>query len=343
MKKFKRIVTAALAAGMAVTCMAGTVQAAGTTTYTSELTGEPISTDLQNQRPIAVMIDNDERALPHYNVSSADIVYEMVNSTLLNRITRLMCVYKDWDNASLTMIGNIRSARPTNILLASEYNAVLCHDGGPFYNTPYFESTAIDDFSGDAVFSRVSNGKASEFTEYILPGDLDAGFVNEGYSTSYTQSVGSHFNFAPYGTEVNLEQVYGESCPAANLVTLPFGHTNSQLAYNTTTGTYDYYEYGTAAVDGATGTVISFKNVIIQFCSFTQYDENGYLIYNCIGQNQLGYYITNGRAVPILWNKLSETGKTQYYDVNGNEIQINTGKTYIALVPDDSIATTYIQ
>lgn len=341
---FKRLASAAIAAGLTISCMAGTVQAAGTTaTYTSEITGEPISASLQTQRPIAVMIDNDERSLPHYNVSSADVVYEMVNSTLLNRITRLMCVYKDWDNASLAQIGNIRSARPTNILLASEYNAVLCHDGGPFYNTPYFESTAIDDFSGDAVFSRVSNGKAREFTEYILPGDLDKGFVKMGYSKNYTENVGSHFNFAPYGTEVHLENVYGPACPAANLVTLPFGHSNSMLAYDPTSGLYAYWEYGQPAVDGANGQQIAFKNVIIQFCDFTQYDKNGYLIYNCVGQNKLGYYITNGRAVPIYWNKLTETGKTQYYDVNGNEIQINTGKTYVALVPDDSIATTILQ
>lgn len=65
-------------------------------TYASELTGLPISTSLASQRPVAVMIDNDTRALPHYGLAEADVVYEMMNSTANNRVTRLMALYKDW-------------------------------------------------------------------------------------------------------------------------------------------------------------------------------------------------------------------------------------------------------
>ena len=81
--------------------------------YLSELTGLPINKDLEMQRPIAVMIDNEIKALPHYNTAGADIVYEMMNSTANDRITRLMCIYKDWED--LPQTGSIRSVRPTNI------------------------------------------------------------------------------------------------------------------------------------------------------------------------------------------------------------------------------------
>ena len=82
------------------------VQAAGEV-YTSELTGLPISKDLQDQRPIAVMVDNEKVALKHFGTSEADIVYEMMNSTANDRITRLMCIYKDYN--SVPTIGSIRS------------------------------------------------------------------------------------------------------------------------------------------------------------------------------------------------------------------------------------------
>ena len=36
--------------------------------YRSELTNEIISEELKNQRPIAAMVDNDKRALPHYGL-----------------------------------------------------------------------------------------------------------------------------------------------------------------------------------------------------------------------------------------------------------------------------------
>ena len=64
--------------------------------YLSELTVEPISDELKNQRPVAVMVDNEKTALLHYGTDESDIVYEMMNSTLNKRITRLMCVIKDW-------------------------------------------------------------------------------------------------------------------------------------------------------------------------------------------------------------------------------------------------------
>lgn len=49
-----------------------------------------------------------------------------------------------------------------------------------------------------------------------------------------------------------------------------------------------------------------------------------------------GYYITNGKAEEITWSKGGLTDNTKYYDASGNEIKINIGKTYIALVPDDA-------
>ena len=60
----------------------------------SELTHELISMDLKEQRPIAVMVDNESIALPHYGLSKADVVYEMMNSTENGRITRFMVLVK---------------------------------------------------------------------------------------------------------------------------------------------------------------------------------------------------------------------------------------------------------
>ena len=80
--------------------------------YRSELTNEWIEEEYRDQRPIAVMVDNESTALPHYGINSADVVYELMNSTANDRITRLMVVKKDWQN--ITQFGSVRSVRPTN-------------------------------------------------------------------------------------------------------------------------------------------------------------------------------------------------------------------------------------
>lgn len=304
--------------------------------YFSELTGEPISEDIKDQRPIAAMVDNESIALPHYGTAEADVVYELMNSTKNDRITRLMCVVKDW--GSIEQLGSIRSTRPTNIMLAAEWNAVLCHDGGPYYNDQYFSQPWSAHFSG--TFSRINNGKASEFTEYIVNGDLDNNFDSyagrAGYETTYNEyaNEGSHFNFVPYGEEIELDEKYSRSYQAFK-VSLPFTHNGSQLIYNTDSKNYEYYEYGDIHEDAEDGDPLAFKNVLLQCCSFAQLDENGYLIYNCIGSGQ-AWYLTNGIAKDVTWFKTSETDVTKFYDETGEELQINTGKTYIGLIPEDT-------
>lgn len=310
--------------------------------YASELTGLPVKKDIQNQRPVAFMIDNDPRALPHYGIADADIVYEMMNSTENDRVSRLMCLFKDWEN--ITQVGSIRSVRPTNIILNSEYNAVLCHDGGPFYIDEYLNKGYTDHFSG--TFSRVDNGKAREFTEYCLTGDLDKNFSSSGVSKEYNSykpdSADSHFQFAEYGADpVDLSGEDGaQECTT---LSLPVFKGQPELQYNKDTETYDYVEYGSKAQDGGDSRQITFKNVIVQDCSFHQYDENGYMIYNVIQSGQPGYYITNGYAIPITWTKESENGLTKYYDKSGKEITVNDGSTYITLVPSDSWSNVSIK
>ena len=299
--------------------------------YRSELTNEWIDESLKNQRPIAVMVDNEKTALPHYGLTEADVVYEIMNSTANGRITRLMAIVKDW--GKIEQFGSVRSARPTNFLLAAEWNAVVCHDGGPFYINDYLAKDYTNNFSG--TFSRVNNGKSREYTEYICTGDLDKNFSNSKYSTEYNEFYpGEHFVFSD--TEVDLEGKSGVI--DATEIKLPFPHNSSTLKYNEETGTYDYYEYGSEHVDPLhDNAILSFENVILQDCTFAQLDDNGYLIYNCIGSGENGYYLTNGKAVPVSWIKSGETDITVFLDQEtGEQIEMNTGKTYIALVPSDS-------
>ena len=295
----------------------------------SELTGLAIDASIEKQKPIAAMVDNEIKAYDHYGLNDADIIYELMNSTANDRITRLMVIYKDWGN--IKQLGSIRSTRPTNFMLAAEYNAVICHDGGPFYIDEYIAKDYTQNFSG--VFSRISNGKAREFTEYIVPGDLDKAFKNSKFSTEYDEYYeGPHWTFAPMAAPITNED--GEDATNIDL-SAGFKHTKSMLKYDSSTGLYTYYAYDKAHVDGETGEPLTFKNVILQKCSYSQLDDHGYLIYNVLASDWDGYYVTNGKAVPIKWTKESEKGITHFYTLDGEEITLNKGKTYVGLIPDD--------
>ena len=50
-----------------------------------------------------------------------------------------------------------------------------------------------------------------------------------------------------------------------------------------------------------------------------------------IDSGKSGYFCTKGKVIPITWTKTSDYAPTKYYDMNGDEIVLNTGKTYIAV------------
>lgn len=310
--------------------------------YRSELTNEWIDKGLANQRPIAVMIDNEKAALPQYGVTEADIVYELMNSTANNRITRFMAIVKDW--GSLTQLGGVRSARPTNFMLAAEWDAVLCHEGGPFYIDSWVSKNYTSNLNGG--FARFSNNRATEFSEYLtydtytnpVTGKsydgLKQRFEKAKYSTAYTQYYpGPHFHFAR--GEVGLAG--RKDAFDGSAIDLPFPHNQSALRYNDRTNTYDYYEYGTINLDALHQAPLTFTNVILQNTKYEVLDSEGYLVYNAVDAGgREGYYFTEGKGIEITWKKFSESGLTVYYDkTTGAEIEMNTGKTYIALIPSD--------
>ena len=69
-------------------------------------------------------------------------------------------------------------------------------------------------------------------------------------------------------------------------------------------------------------------------------NDNYYWDLDTIGLGE-GYYITNGYAVPINWNKSSRSSKTKYTykngvilngkDVSGQEISVSDGRTWIEI------------
>ena len=305
-------------------------------TYFSELTGLPVSLDIKDQRPIAVMVDNEILAYPHYGLAEADVVYELVNSNHNNRISRLMVMKKDW--GSIVQMGSIRSTRDTNIDLQAEWNSILCHDGSSAISLPKFnKGYASEHISG--TFSRVNNGKSREFTEFILPGDIEANLASLNISKDYNEykpNVDSHFRFPEF--EEDGEMLDSDEYASATTIILhaAFPHNSTELHYNPDTKSYDYYNYGALSADGEDNEVQSYKNVILQDIILVSTDNEGHVAYNLVDSGRSGYYISNGHVQKITWEKKEEMDITRYYDENGEELIINRGNTYIGLIPSEA-------
>ena len=79
------------------------------------------------------------------------------------------------------------------------------------------------------------------------------------------------------------------------------------------------------------GQQLKFANVIVQNTKWTTLDAKGYLYFQNIDNTEDGYYFTKGKCIHVTWQKTGDYAPTVYYDDLGNEIQLNEGKTYIAV------------
>ena len=306
----------------------------------SPITNEWINGDIADARPIAIMVPNDKSALPHYNLSKADVLYECPVEADL---TRSMAVIKDWEG--LDRIGNVRSCRDYFVYWALEYDAIYVHFGGPFYITDIIEREGTDNITGcfygdnhhegeyaNAYF-RSSDRKAPH-NAYASADGLDDAIEHFNYSKTYRDNYyqGARFTFAKEENSLDT----GDAFSAKEIdLSKAYPIVKTSFTYNEEDGLYYRYMYGEPDVDAANDNVqLSFKNVIVQNTYYEVRDAKGYLAFQDHDTTRDGYYFTNGKAIHVTWTKTADYEPTKYFDDNGNEIEFNTGKTMICIVED---------
>ena len=318
-----------------VEMVSGEAAADGTTMVKSYLTGEDVPESIGRRRPIAVMLGNDVNGAPQSGIANAGVIYE---APVEGSITRLMAIIEDYDN--IPRIGSVRSCRDYYLRYANEFNAVYAHYGQAVYALPYFEQHVIDNLNGLTLGNAYyrTTDRVAPHNAYTDAAHLQAGIQSQGYSQQYKDDYTGHFQFAPEGTEVTLDE--GAS---ANVVKLDnFTYNHPWFEYNAETKEYSRFQYDAPQVDQNTNEQLTCSNIILQYSQYQPYDENGYLNVNT-SSGGAGKYITRGKAIDITWSKDSEWGTTHYYDANGQEIQLNPGKTWVEIVLNDSVDSISLQ
>lgn len=298
----------------------------------SWLTGEWINKKLADKRPYAIMINNIKAASPQCGTSQASIMYEAV---VEGGITRMMGIFQDFDSKR---IGSTRSARHYFVSFADEYDAIYVHYGQTKYATAKIEELGVNNLSGlsslgDTVFYRDPNIKAPHNAFTSTKGVKD-GTKAAGYRTKLRENV-NKFQFHTRDT--------GIEGTSAKKVTLGYSsYTQPYFTYNKKSKKYERYQFGEKHIDKSTGKQLAFKNIIIQVVDEWDIDKNGYQTMDINNTTGEGYYITNGKAAKITWKKNENSKKRVYYDEDGKELKLNTGKTFISIYPKKSLNTLLI-
>lgn len=305
----------------------------------SELTNDWIDEALADSRPLAVMVPDNKTALPQYNISNAGVIYECLAE---GKISRLLCIWDDWRD--MDRIGNVRSARAYYVYWALEWDPIFCHYGNVLYADPILNADACDNINGTKSpygYYRVKDeGRITEQTAYTSTEDVLKACEYYNYSLTHTQyHTPEHWKFANETDPVDLGSAYSnaQNCTYVNCQSA-YPDDKPYFEYSEEDGVYYRFQFGDKHMDAATDTQLSFTNILIQYCDYSVMDQYDHLEY-AFNAGGRGYYMTGGKAIPVTWRKAGDLAPTKFYDENGNEISLNTGKTMVCIVGSNSSVT----
>lgn len=296
-------------------------------------------------RSVAIVINNHYEAQPQRGVSQADAIYEYETE---GGQTRLLIVFADVNK--VPEVGSLRSARILSTDLAAGNNSIFIHYGRNARVPDHIAAWGIDHVDGN----NCSAGPYSSANgEVLLPNGLF--FWRDSVWKSYRAlehtavSNGSYIAAAIEHFDINLEGespllfnyvaeqskdlASGVDCTSLNVW---FSQTNDDalFTYDAESGLYYKSQYGgNKQIDETTGDQIAVTNVIVCFAEIHGHGDGTIDAY--LENGGTGYYVSNGKLINITWTKPTPLDQIKIFNDNGEEVQVNRGKSYICIVDND--------
>jgi hypothetical protein len=272
-------------------------------------------------RPLAISVNNTPVAVKvQTGLNKAYIVYELPTE---GATSRLLALYKNVEN---TKVGTIRSARHNFIDFALESDAIFVSYGWSHYAEDDLKKGLINYIQGivgeGGMFRENPEKLASEHTAYLQTDKINDAISKKGYNKESDKTILLNYNSG----DVDLSKK--EGVMDAKNITIPYGNIVTKFKYNDETKMYNRIVNNTVTTDHETKEEFTTKNIIVQRLTYKMCSDNYYWDLNTVSSGE-GYYITNGKAVPIKWSKSSRNDKTKYTYLDGKEIEVSDGRTYI--------------
>jgi hypothetical protein len=290
------------------------------------LDGMPVATGRENPFLISAIIDNNDLARPQFSLSKASLVYDVPAE---GGIDRYLAFWPSDLNEDLE-IGPIRSVRPYFLSIASEYESLLLHCGGSpeaLANISKKNLLTLNEFYNSDYYRRYSNYQAphnvlanyKKIVEYLNDRNLTkSNFIPWKFKTKDLISIATDTSNINYRIDIKNGQY----------------QYDSSWEYNTSSRTYLKSIAGKDHVDN-TESRIEADNIILQFVSTEILDSALRLKIDLIGQGQ-AVICLDGTCGSGIWKKNNESDRTIFYYNNGEEIILNSGKTWVVLIDEST-------
>lgn len=296
-------------------------------------------------RPIAVSINNTPDAVKvQTGLNNAYMVYEVPTE---GGTCRMLAFFKP-DALKVTteadenlvgsgktsdtdiIIGTVRSARHNFLDFCFESDAYFVHFGGSTYAEDDEARLGVDYLNGlytSGYFFR-SNPEdlVMEHTAYTSVARILRAMKDDTIrANAKTAKDTVLLNYSVSDVDLSKEK----GAVKCNSINIPYNFIQeTTFKYDPATGNYLRFASGVPNVDHETKEQFNTKNIIVQKVTHTMMDDDYCWDIATVGNGE-GLYVTNGYAVPITWSKADRNAKTIYKYLDGREINVSDGRTYI--------------
>ncbi len=279
--------------------------------------------------PVMVMFDNAPESRSYQSgLQEALFVYEALAE---GGSTRISALYSGAPESE--RIGPVRSARPYFVEIAAGWSAFYLHAGGSpegLELIPKTDVKALNEISGLGVLYFWRDPSIARPHNLFTSGEL----IKNGLSD---------FKIYNLPEESKLDYKWGEvkitdTSERAQSIYIDFSEGKTfdvSYEYSQDIGGYLRSVAGFPHIDRETDSQIMAKNVVIQKVPKEKYYPSGYgrIILEVTGEGD-AIFFRDGIVVFGRWRKESISKRTEFLDIEGNEIVLSPGQTWVEIVTE---------
>src|SRR5947208_5006313 len=310
------------------------------------LTGKPAKVGAVDKRPLVVKIDNVPDARPHYGITQADMVFEIL---VEGYVTRLAAVFQSQDAST---IGNILSARLADRSLTPMVRGALVYSGTSTYEMPLIQGDAAQgkyiDLSADypSRYYRV-NFRPGPYNMFTSASAMRQALAAKGGEDPQTVPAWAFF------ADPKHDEMAGgmSSSTAATDIVIPYREDLSRVEYKyeSQTRTYGRWQNSDGKpvrdIDGVNNQPIAAANVVIIQTEIWEVPQ----IVDAAGSHAHDMRLTgtgratifrDGRREEATWSRAADTEAFSFKNATGDPIILDSGQTWVHVIPSEWSVTS---
>jgi len=319
----------------------------------NRFTGEMnLANDRVDYRPICVSVNNITQCLPQKGLSQCDILFEIETE---GGITRTMALFADTRDVEL--IGSVRSLRNQFMELVYPFDPIIVHIG-----TSVFADAAIAENNFRTLDANIFRtaiwrdpariGKYNSEHTYFTSASLIENGIEATQMRTASDNTNSAFNFVEEGTKTTP---LSGSC---SRITWDFSPGyDGDFRYDEETEMYEAWQHSNQRYDANNAEMLEFENVFVVIAHRDVYPGSesyaGGLPKYDYTTGGVAYYVSNGAYEKCIWVKGDYSSTLSFYhgteedlatkSINElEEMEVNTGRSYIAVVREELADTVTI-